>query len=99
MTDQLRFHPQVPHDLADAIGWYDEISTDLANQLRAAVQDAFAKIRDEPLSYGIIFHDVRLVRVPGFPYLVQYRIQFEVPRVLGVFHSASNPEKWQKRAR
>ena len=44
MTDQLRFHPQVPHDLADAIGWYDEISTDLANRLRDAIRDAFAKI-------------------------------------------------------
>ena len=99
MTDPLRFHPQVPRDVADAIGWYEEISKDLANRLRAAIRDAFARIRNEPLTYGILFDDVRLVRVSGFPYLVQYRIQFDVPRVLGVFHSASSPEKWQKRAR
>lgn len=99
MIDQLRFHPQVPHDLADAIRWHEEMSADLANRLRAAIRDAFAKIRDKPLAYGIIFDDVRFVRVSGFPYLVQYRIQSEVPRVLGVFHSASNPEKWQRRAR
>ena len=65
MTDPLRFHPQVPRDVADAIGWYEEISKDLANRLRAAIRDAFARIRNEPLTYGILFDDVRLVRVSG----------------------------------
>jgi len=98
MKDSVRFHSQVPHDLAEAIAWYEDVSSDLANRYRGAVRSAFAAIRSQPLTYGVVFDDVRVVRVSRFPYLVQYRIRSEVPYVLGVFHSASNPEKWHKRA-
>lgn len=99
MNDAIRFHPQAPYDIADAISWYEEKSMPLANSFRAALREAFARIRLQPLTYGIVFDDVRVARVARFPYLVQYRIHSEVPVVLGVFHSASNPEKWRRRAR
>lgn len=99
MNDSLRFHPLVPRDLAAAIGWYEEISPNLANRFRKAVGDAFEKIESQPLIYGIAFDDVRLVRVSRFPYVVQYRMRGETPHILGIFHSASDPKKWQKRPR
>ena len=99
MKDLPRFHPSVPYDLAEAIAWYEDISVDVANRFRIAVRSAFSKVRSQPLTYGVAFDDVRIVRVARFPYLVQFRMRAEVPFVLGVFHSASNPDKWHKRAR
>lgn len=99
MNDRVRFHPTVPHDLAAAIKWYDEIAPGLGNRFRQAVGDSFSKVHSQPLLYGVIFDDVRLLRIGGFPYVVHYRIRNEVPYVLGVFHTASNPERWRKRAR
>ena len=99
MNKSVRFHPKVPTDLAEAIAWYEDVSADVANRFRSAVRSAFATIQSHPETYGIVFDDVRIARVSRFPYLVQFRIHSEIPYVLGVFHSASNPEKWQKRAR
>lgn len=99
MNRSIRFHSQVPEDLAEAIAWYQEVSADLANRFRRAARDAFTKIRTRPENYGIVFDEVRVVRLTRFPYLVQYRLHSEIPHVLGVFHAASNPDKWQKRAR
>ncbi|MCA9231168.1 MAG: type II toxin-antitoxin system RelE/ParE family toxin [Planctomycetales bacterium] len=98
MNEAVRFHPKVPNDLAEAIAWYEDISADVVNRFRRAVRSSFAEIGAHPEAYGIVFDDVRIVRVSRFPYLVQYRILSETAYVLGVFHSASNPEKWHKRA-
>lgn len=98
MKCQLRFHPKVPHDLANAIAWYDEISPEISNRFRNAIRDIFARIESQPELSGVVFDDVRAVRVTRFPYLVQYRIDQDFAIVLGVFHSASNPESWQSRA-
>ena len=99
MNDGVRFHPQVPQDLADAVSWYEVVSLELANRFRANVRDAIAKVRSQPLTYGIVFDDVRVVRVARFPFLVQFRVGANVLFVLGVFHTASDPEKWRMRAR
>lgn len=96
--ESLRFHPDVEPDLRDSIGWYTGISSELANRFRAMVNASLDEVAKNPTSYSIVFDDVRLIRVRTFPYLVQYRIVNNVPQVLGIFHSASDPEKWRKRA-
>lgn len=99
MSDALRFHPQVPTDIAGAISWYEEKSGSLANRFRGALRETFNKVRRQPFTYGILFDEVRVARVARFPYLVQYRMHSDIPVVLGVFHAASNPDKWHRRAR
>ena len=98
MIDEVRFHPDIPNDLAAAIKWYDDISPDVGNRFRDAVSDAFLKVSQQPLLYGYLFDDVRGLRVEAFPYLVQYCLKSDVPFVLGVFHTASNPDRWKNRA-
>jgi toxin ParE1/3/4 len=98
MNNAIQFHPRTPHDIADAIAWYEEISPILGNRFRAALREAFAKIGSHPLTYAVAFDDVRIVRVSRFPFLVQYKMRSDTPLVLGIFHSASDPGKWHKRA-
>lgn len=97
MNDRIRFHPTIPYDLAPAIKWYDEIAPGTGDRFRQAVLESFDKIGSQPLVCGVVFDGVRLLRVGGFPYVVQYRLIGKVPFVLGVFHASSNPERWQKR--
>jgi plasmid stabilization system protein ParE len=98
MDDSLRLHPEVASDLRDAISWYARISSGLANRFRQEVQQAFDWIAENPGVSAVAFDDVHFTRVHSFPYLIQYRLLEDTPVVLGVFHGASDPAKWRRRA-
>ena len=98
MVDRLRFHPLVASDLRDAIAWYDDISVGLGNRFRERVDSRFDDILANPEFFGRAFDDVRFARVHRFPYVILFRSTAETVFVLGVFHTASDPEKWRRRA-
>ena len=98
MAKPLRFHPLVANDLSDAIRWYDEISADLANRFRTRIDTQLDEITQRPESFPLAFGDVRFARIRRFPYLVIFREFGTIVRVLGLFHTASDPAKWRQRA-
>ena len=98
MSDDLRFHPQIPFDLAEAITHYESISSGLAVRFRDSVSNVLKQIREFPEMYSVVFVDVRIVRARGFPYIVQYRIKNNIPCILAVFHSSTDPKEWRERA-
>lgn len=100
MGKKLRFHPRVVSDLKDAIAWYEERSLGLGDRFRAAVDVRFDEILGAPERFAFAFADAdfRFVRLRRFPYLLLYRVVADTVFVLGVFHSASDPEKWRRRA-
>jgi plasmid stabilization system protein ParE len=100
MAKSLRYHPLVADDITAAIDWYEGRSTGLGERFRCAVDARFDDILASPELFGRAFDDldIRFVRVRKFPYLVFYRVGAEIVDVLGVFHSASDPTKWRRRA-
>ncbi|MCH8221772.1 MAG: type II toxin-antitoxin system RelE/ParE family toxin [Chloroflexi bacterium] len=98
MAESLRFHPHVASDLRDAIRWYTNISPELANRFRGSVNSGLDGILKNPVLYPIAFEEVRFVRVRSFPHLILYRLLGNTAYVLGVFHGASDPDKWRQRA-
>ena len=62
MSEDLRFHPRIPFDLAEAITHYESISADLANRFRHSVSNVLKQIREFPEMYSVVFDDVRFVR-------------------------------------
>jgi hypothetical protein len=98
MPDRLRFHPLVALDLSAAIRWYGDISGGLGNRFRELVDSRFDDIEARPGRFGFAFDDVRFARVRRFPYVILFRETEQKVTILGVFHSASDPEKWQRRA-
>jgi len=98
MADRLRFHPLVPTDLSAAISWYDQISDRLGTDFRLAVEARFDEIETQPDRFAIAFDDIRITRVKRFPYLILFREHQARIQVLGVFHSASDPQKWHRRS-
>ncbi len=95
MGEELRFHPEVATDLAEAIAWYEERSLGLGNRFRATVDARFDDIVKAPELFPRAFHDVdsRFARLPRFPCLALYRVRKGTVYVLGAFHSASDPAK------
>jgi hypothetical protein len=97
MVERLRFHRHVASDLGNAVDWYDHISPQLGNRFRETVDAAFDDIEAHAQRFPIVFDDVRFARVRRFPYLILFREVRQSAFVLGVFHGASNPERWRQR--
>lgn len=97
MPDRLRFHPQVVADLEQATAWYDRISLDVGSRFRLQLNSRFDDIEERPTFFPSAFGEVRFAIVRRFPYLVLFRLHGDVSFVIGVFHSASDPAKWQQR--
>ncbi len=97
MAKPLRFHPLVADDLVSAGDWYDEISTELGNRFRDWVDASFDAVESRSEAYGMVDPPLRAARVNRFPYLILFEITITTIEVLGVFHTASDPDKWRKR--
>jgi plasmid stabilization system protein ParE len=98
MANQMRFHPAVPSDLREAIDYYDEISPLLGDRFRKMVDGSYDLIESHPEMFPLVFDDVRFAKVRRFPYLILFRQRHATIMVLGVFHGASDPERWHARA-
>lgn len=98
MADRLRFHRLVASDLREAIHWYDDISPRLGKRFREMVDARFDDIESRPERFPQAFDDFRFARVRRFPYLILFRQTAQAVTVLGVFHGASDPQKWRQRS-
>lgn len=99
MAEPLRFHPLVADDLTAATAWYDEISVELGNRFRQAVDLRLDALELRPGSFGCVDDTLRAARVGRFPYLIIFEHSTIATEVLGIFHSASDPNKWRGRKR
>ncbi len=50
-----RYHPQFVADLRIATSYYDDISINLGNRLRATIQKHLELISDSPVGLGLVF--------------------------------------------
>ena len=99
MAESLRFHPLVADDLSAATAWYDDISVELGNRFRRAVDSRLDAVELRPESFGLVDGSLRVARLGRFPYLIIFEHSATVTEILGVFHSASDPSKWRGRKR
>ncbi len=97
MADAVRFHPLVAVDLKAATAWYDAIEIDLGNRFRQSVNERLDSVELYPESYGIAQGTLRVALISGFPYLLLFEWALDSPEVVGIFHSALDPAKWQRR--
>ena len=100
MARRLRFHPLVADDIWAAIDWYEGRSAGLGERFRSAVDGRFDDIIASPEMFPRAFDDAdyRFARIPKFPYLVLFRVRPSAVHVVGLFHSATDPKKWRRRA-
>lgn len=99
MANPLRFHPLVAVDLNAATDWYDGIEIELGNRFRQCVNDRLDSVELFPESYAIVQGTLQVALVNGFPYLMIFEWTSKFTEIVGIFHSASDPAKWQRRKR
>jgi plasmid stabilization system protein ParE len=93
----LVFHRLAEAELNGAAQYYEDESEGLGSAFLAAVESCTNSIVDFPELGVVIRNEIRRRLVPGFPYVVLYRIVGQDVRVLAVANSKQRPFYWSDR--
>ena len=89
MNEKIRFQSNVAADLDLLLSPYEAISVATSNRVRDAIKNTLAFIESFPEMYAIAFDDIRVVKIDGYPVLVQYRIVDRIPVIASVVFAGS----------
>jgi plasmid stabilization system protein ParE len=91
------FHPEALNEYADAVRYYTEQRTEIAQAFIDAIEDAVYRIRESPTRYNAINDDVRRCMTRRFPYGILYTIEQDYILILAVMHCSREPGYWKSR--
>jgi toxin ParE1/3/4 len=89
-----------PEAAADIQGTHDALEqsrTGLGKQFLARVRKVLEQIESMPHMYGVVWQDVRAVRVKKFRNVVYYVVFADRVVVLAVVHGSRDASTWQSR--
>ncbi|WP_042711203.1 type II toxin-antitoxin system RelE/ParE family toxin [Crocosphaera watsonii WH 8501] len=91
------FHPEALKEYADAVRYYTEQRTEVAQAFINAIEDAVYRVRESSTRYNAIDDDVRRCMTRRFPYGILYTIEQDYILILAVMHCSREPGYWKSR--
>ncbi|MGK7885059.1 MAG: type II toxin-antitoxin system RelE/ParE family toxin [Crocosphaera sp.] len=91
------FHPEALTEYTDAVRYYTEQRTEVAQAFINAIEDAVYRVRESPTRYNAIDDDVRRCMTRRFPYGILYTIEQDYILILAVMHCSREPGYWKSR--
>ena len=97
MSQRLVLRPEAESDIAEAADRYDQQSAGLSLQFRAALDNTFAVIEENPRLHAHVYRNLRRTLVRRFPFGIFYISRTDDVIFVAVFHTARNPRLWRAR--
>jgi toxin ParE1/3/4 len=94
---QYVFHPEALTEYAEAVQYYSQQRTEVAQAFIDAVENAVYRIREAPTRWRVIDEDVRRCLTQKFPYGILYTIEPDYILILAVMHCSREPGYWKNR--
>jgi toxin ParE1/3/4 len=91
------FHPAALIEYSEAVQYYAQNRTALAQAFIDAVENTIYRIRESPTTWQIIEEDVRRCMTRKFPYGVLYTVEEDEILILAVMHCSREPNYWKNR--
>ena len=85
------FHPEALADYADAVQYYKQQKTELAQAFINSIEDAVYQIKEYPPRYLVIDEDVRRCITRKFPYAIFYTVEQEYILILAIAYCSREP--------
>jgi plasmid stabilization system protein ParE len=100
----VRFAPEVPDELAEAVLWYEARKQGLGSELLDEVQATLPIIGTRPRSFPRLQDidatlEIRRALLARFPYALVFLVREDEVRVLAVAHAKRRPGYWLNRVR
>ena len=91
------YHPLVKRDVAEALKYYTDISTRLADEFQAEVREIVSQAADNPLRFHPTERGFRRANLRRFPYHILYEVRAGSLRVMNVRHNKRHPDYGMER--
>lgn len=93
MSYEVQVRRAAELDTAEAQIWYETQQSGSGGEFRAEVSGVLDRLAATPLIYQVVHRDVRRAIVRRFPYLIWYRVDFEMVVVLACTYAGRNPKR------
>jgi plasmid stabilization system protein ParE len=93
----LRLRKEARDEIEDAFEWYRGQSPLAALRFLVAVDEALARIREQPETFPLATGTLRRTLLRRFPYAVYFKVYDRTISVVGVVHGHRHPRAWRRR--
>jgi len=97
MSPPLIIRPEAQADIETIYDALEEVQTGLGRRFLGRVREVLERVESMPELYGVVWQDVRAVRVKHFCYVVYYVVFSDRVEVIAALHGARDPSVWQSR--
>jgi len=97
MSLPIELDPEARDEISEAYDYYEAAKADRGDDFLAAVEIVFERIARMPKMHQIVHESVRRANVRDFPYSVFYIDETIRIRIVSVFHTSRDPQRWQSR--
>ncbi|AFY74019.1 plasmid stabilization system protein [Synechococcus sp. PCC 7502] len=91
------FHPEALAEYSDAVQYYSQQRTEIAQRFINVIEDAIFRIKESPERYAAIDEDIRRCMAQKFPYGILYTIEQDYILILAVMHCSREVGYWKNR--
>ena len=91
------FHLEALAEYSEAVQYYAEQRSEVAQMFINAIEDAVYRIRESPTRWAIVDEDVRRCLTRKFPYSILYTIEQDYILILAVTRCSREPGYWKSR--
>mgnify|MGYP003679501893 CR=1 FL=1 len=97
MNYDVRLREEAEIDLTEASIWYQEQQPGLGHEFIHEVSSTLQSIQESPLSFPVIYRDMRRVLTRKLPFSIFYQIHTNTIIVFGILHASRDPKRWRDR--
>jgi toxin ParE1/3/4 len=89
--------PEAEVDIREIYQYLEQARVGLGEQFKERLREVLQQIESMPELCGVVWQDVRAVRVRRFRYVVYYVVFVDRAEVLAVIHGSRRESAWQSR--
>jgi plasmid stabilization system protein ParE len=97
MSRPVIVRPAAEADIRETYAYLQDVRPGLGDQFSGRLREVFDRVESNPESCGVVWQDVRAVRVSKFQYVVYYVVFVDRVEVLAVLHGARDELTWRAR--
>jgi plasmid stabilization system protein ParE len=90
--------PAAETDIREIYAYLQSIRIGLGDQFSARLREVLDRVETNPASCGVVWEDVRAVRIRKFQYVVYYVVFADRVEVLAVLHGSRHESAWRSRS-